>query len=238
LERTLDVHVIPNEQVALVFQWEHLRSFFKHFQIDCVFDVGGNIGQYATMLRTRVGYRGLIISYEPVPELADKLRIAAHSDPSWLVEELALDTNEGVSSFNVFSSNTFSSMHEVAALAREQFPTQATLERRISVKTATLATELPKYQKRLGFSRPFLKMDTQGHDVAVAAGAGSHLRDFLGLQSELAVKRLYEDSPDYVEALAFYRDQGFELSALVPNNLGHFPRLLEIDCIMFRAERD
>jgi hypothetical protein len=77
-------------------------------------------------------------------------------------------------------------------------------------------------------------MDTQGHDVSVAVGAGDRLSDFVGLQSELAIQRLYEDVPSYEEALEFYRGRGFELSALVPNNLGHFPRLLEIDCIMFR----
>jgi FkbM family methyltransferase len=236
VERTLHAHLIPAEQVALIFQWEHLRSFFKHFQVDCVFDVGGNVGQYATMLRTQVGYRGDIISYEPVPELAAKLRAAAAMDPSWLVEELALDTTEGSASFNVFASDSFSSLHELAALAQQQFRDKVALARRIPVRTATLATELAKYQARLGFTRPFLKMDTQGHDVRVAMGAGSQLRSFVGLQSELAIKRLYEDAPDYEEALEFYRSQGFELSALVPNNLGHFPRLLEIDCIMYRAD--
>jgi len=92
------------------------------------------------------------------------------------------------------------------------------------------------YQDKLGFKRPFLKMDTQGHDVTVARGAGDQLGQFVGLQSELAVKRLYEDSPSFEEALEFYRARGFELSALVPNNFGHFPRLLEIDCIMYRKD--
>jgi hypothetical protein len=31
-----------------------------------------------------------------------------------------------------------------------------------------------------------------------------------------------------------YTALGFVLSALVPNNGGHFPDLLEIDCIMYR----
>jgi FkbM family methyltransferase len=228
VERALHAHLIPAEQVADVFQWEHLRSFFKHFQVDCVFDVGGNAGQYATMLRTHVGYRG--------PELAARLRAVASFDPSWLVEELALDATEGCASFNVFASDSFSSLHDLAPLAQQQFHEKVALQRRIPVRTATLATELAKYQARLGFSRPFLKMDTQGHDIRVAMGAGTHLRAFVGLQSELAIKRLYQDTPDYEEALDFYRGQGFELSALVPNNLGHFPRLLEIDCIMYRAD--
>jgi len=235
LERTLNVQFVPVGEVALAFEWEHLRRFFRHFAVDCVFDVGANAGQYATMLRRRVGYRGQIISYEPVPEVAAKLRTAAASDHSWKVEELALDTTTGQAGLNMFANHEFSSLHPLSDLARLQFSEHVQLVRRVEVHTGTLADELARYQGKLGFKRPYLKMDTQGHDLSVAAGAGDRLRDFVGLQSELAIRRLYEGAPSYEEALQFYRDRGFELSALVPNNLGHFPRLLEIDCIMYRA---
>jgi hypothetical protein len=83
-----------------------------------------------------------------------------------------------------------------------------------------------------------LKMDTQGHDLAVAVGAGEELKAFIGLQSELAIVRLYARSPTYQETLDYYASYGFTLSAFVPNNLGHFPRLLEMDCIMFRESTE
>jgi FkbM family methyltransferase len=235
VERALRAHLVPDEQIALAFEWEHLRRFLAHFQVDCVFDVGGNAGQYATMLRAHAGYRGPIVSYEPIPELAAKMRSAAAQDPRWFIEELALDATEGFADLNVYVSHSFSSLHDLSALAEQQFGNKLALQRRIRVRTATLASEFGKHQARLGFRRPYLKMDTQGHDVEVAVGAGSHLRDFVGLQSELAIQKLYSGTPGYEEALAFYRAHGFELSALVPNNLGHFPRLLEIDCIMYRA---
>jgi FkbM family methyltransferase len=234
VEKALDVHVVPVGHGALAFEWEHLRRLFEHFAVDCVFDVGANVGQYATMLRARVGYQGPIVSYEPVPELAARLRSASAPDPAWFVEELALDAVEGRATLNVFASDRFSSLHSASAAATQQFREKVRLERRVEVRTATLAKEFVKYQTTLGFKRPFLKMDTQGHDVSVAVGAGDRLRDFVGLQSELAIQRLYEDAPSYAEALEFYRGRGFEPSAFVPNNLGHFPRLLEIDCIMFR----
>ena len=76
-------------------------------------------------------------------------------------------------------------------------------------------------------------MDTQGHDFQVAQGAGEILKEFIGLQSELSIKPIYEDTLDYQKVIAYYTSQGFELSAFVPNNEGHFPQLIEIDCIMY-----
>ena len=235
-ERVLDVRIVHHGEVAPVFERDHLRRFFDRFQVDCVFDVGANAGQYASMLRKDVGYQGYLISYEPIPEMAAKLRELAAGDPAWFIEELALDAAAGSASLNVFTGSQFSSLHEVSRDGSDLFRNQTQLSRRIDVRTATAAAELLRYRDQLGFERPFLKLDTQGHDLSVARGAGQELRQFIGIQSELAIRRLYADSPSYEEALEFYQGNGFELSALVPNNLGHFPRLLEIDCILYRRD--
>lgn len=42
----------------------HLIHIFKKNQINCVFDIGANKGQYARQLR-ELGYDGLIFSFEP-----------------------------------------------------------------------------------------------------------------------------------------------------------------------------
>jgi FkbM family methyltransferase len=236
VERVFGVQVIPYGHAAFVFEREHLRRFLAHFKVDCVFDVGANAGQYARMLRERTGYEGAIISYEPIPEFAALLRTAAKSDPAWFIEELALGDAQSTATFNVYASDQFSSLHAFSMAGAEQFPVDSQLRRRVEVRTVKLAGEIAKYRAKIGFSRPFLKMDTQGHDLAVAVGAGEELKTFVGLQSELAIVRLYADSPTYREALDYYASQGFTLSAFVPNNLGFFPRLLEMDCIMFREE--
>src|SRR6266496_6469145 len=98
-QKAFDVHLVYRGTVAPVFERDHLHRFFKHFKVDCVFDVGANAGQYANMLRTEVGYKGDIVSFEPIPELAQRLRAkAATGRWPWFVEELALDEREGQAS--------------------------------------------------------------------------------------------------------------------------------------------
>jgi hypothetical protein len=41
---------------------------------------------------------------------------------------------------------------------------------------------------------------------------------------------------DFRSAITLYEECGFHLSAFVPNNVGHFPQLIETDCIMVRDD--
>ena len=85
--------------------------------------------------------------------------------------------------------------------------------------------------------RPFLKMDTQGYDVEVFRGLGKRAREFVGLQSEVALMRLYEGMPRMAEALAVYEEAGFEVSGMYPvNREENSGRVLEFDCLMVRAD--
>lgn len=220
--------------------WERkqLEKVFAHFAVDCVFDVGANYGQYATMLRRKVGYRGLLVSFEPIPAAAAALRDAARGDPLWIVEELALGASDGEATFNVMRSSQFSSLSTARHDETERFRDENVLQTAIRVRTETLATAYARLVAKHRFVRPFLKLDTQGFDVRVVQSGGEALRRFVGLQSELAVKKLYADSVDFREAIGIYESLGLELSAFVPNNEGHFPQLMEMDCIMVRLGQD
>lgn len=235
-ERLSGAMIVHPAEIHQVPERQHLRRFFKHFEVDAVFDVGANEGQYAAQLREEVGFEGHIVSFEPVPELATRLSERSANDPRWHIEAMALDREAGPATFNVMASTVFSSLHQPAADQPAIFAGANAVARQIDVMRGTLADVLPAWQKKLGFHRPFLKMDTQGNDLAVFEGAGDWIRNFIGLQSELSYHPIYSGAPALAETLKIYEAQGFRLSAFVPNTAGHFPDLYEVDCIMYRTE--
>lgn len=236
LERLTGARIVSPTGIGALYEAEHIRRLIASFDIDCVFDVGANTGQYVQMLRERVKYSGPIISFEPVPYLAQHLRAAAASCKNWYIREVALDRTAGSARLMVTHDSQFSSLRNVSKLGRSMFPQHVDMSDEIDVTTSTLASEFRHWRDHIGFRRPYLKMDTQGNDLAIAEGAGDLLRDFVAIQAELAIQKLYDDIPDLAQAISFFRCQGFEPSAFSPNNEGTFPVLLETDCIFINRK--
>ena len=231
-----NLRVVDQRKLYLLWEQHHLQQVFSRFDVDCIFDVGANYGQHAEMLRQCTGFRGLIISFEPIPAAAAALRLKATRDPMWDIQEIALSSRDGEQSFNLMNDSEFSSLSTPKADESTLFSYKNAVQRSVIVKTEKLQTAYSRLQEKYGFERPFLKLDTQGFDAEIISHAREVMPRFIGLQSELAVTRLYESSIDFREALNLYESCGFKLSAFVPNNAGHFPRLIETDCIMIRSD--
>lgn len=84
--------------------------------------------------------------------------------------------------------------------------------------------------------RVFLKIDTQGYDLEVIRGGAGCMGPILAIQSEPSVQAIYEGVPDYQETIAELNALGFELSGLFPVTLDRNLRLIEMNCVMIRAE--
>lgn len=218
--------------------WEHIQltKLLAYLDVDCVFDIGASQGEYAEMLRKKAAYKGYIFSFEPNPHDARIARERAEGDDKWTVIELAISESDGDAQFNVMRASQFSSLSAPKNDDVELFRHVNSVAETITVKTERLETTLRRLRAEYGFERPFLKMDTQGFDVKIVQASAGIMREFVGMQSELAIAKLYETSVDFREAITEYERCGFSLSAFVPNNSGHFPCLLEIDCVMIRSD--
>jgi FkbM family methyltransferase len=84
-------------------------------------DVGANRGQYATELRQH-GYRGEIVSFEPLEEAFAQLAAAAAGDVDWTCHRIALGASDGEGRINVASNLASSSLLEMEAAHRAGAP--------------------------------------------------------------------------------------------------------------------
>jgi len=61
-------------------------------------------------------------------------------------------------------------------------------------------------------------------------GQKSPLDQIVALQSEIVIRPLYDDMPDYLESMSAFRKKGFELTGLFPVSRDQqSPILIEID---------
>jgi FkbM family methyltransferase len=211
-----------------------LGALLETYEVNCVLDVGANRGQYGRLLR-RAGYTGRIVSFEPIAAEFELLQDAAADDPAWLVHPVALGSSEGDLDMHV-TPGTLSSPLPATPFGAETFvrlrhTTEAVVQvRRLDGLLDEILADLPN-------PRPFLKMDTQGFDVEVFRGLGDRAREFVGLQSEVALLQLYEGMPRLPEALGVYEQAGFEVSGVYPvTRQEGTGRVLEFDCLMVRAD--
>lgn len=214
---------------------EHLKRLFELLGVDIVFDVGANAGQYAARLRREVGYRGTIVSVEPIPEMGALINRARREDADWHLEPVAISDRSGTLTFNVMNDLQCSSLVMPDNSETNLFESQTRIQRQISVQAESLDGLMGKWLDGGRYKRPFLKLDTQGYDMNIVRGC-ERILEFVGFQSELSVKRIYEKTPLLSEAILEYCARGFDVSALVPNNAVGFPQLIEIDCIMIRRD--
>lgn len=208
-------------------------ALLRMYKVNCVIDVGAHRGQYAERLRA-AGYRGRIVSFEPVPHAFERLRRAAADDPSWTVHALALGREDGETAMNVVGG-TLSSLLPATDFGAERYPRLQQVER-VMVQVRRLDGLLDALVTEIPAPRPYLKLDTQGYDLDVFAGLGDRTEDFVGMQSEVALMRIYEGSPRMCEALGAYEAAGFEVAGLYPiSRQRRTARVLEYDCVLVRA---
>ena len=208
-----------------------LRRFLHAFTIDCVFDVGANRGQYATMLRKDAGFRGTILSFEPNPDIFAELAKRAAQDGKWHVFNMALSDFDGNASFNIMAADQFSSLKKPSGEQDAVFADRNKVTRTVDMQCRRLESLMPQLRAAHGFARPFLKMDTQGHDLSVCEGAGAVLAQMQGVQTELGIRPIYEGGTGYRAMIDWLAERGFVPSAFFANNKGHFPLLVEMDGI-------
>jgi FkbM family methyltransferase len=225
--------MVDEKAVFEDLQRVQLPAVLAMYGVDLVIDVGAHEGEYAKRLRAG-GYEGEIASFEPVPRAFEELERKAKRDDRWTVHRLALGREDGTTTMNVVHG-TLSSLLPATKFGAGRYPRLQEPEP-VEVEVRRLDRVVDETLGGLDGRRPFLKLDTQGYDLDVFAGAGNAIDRFVGLQSELSLMEIYKGMPGMQESLAAYGGAGFEIVALYPvSRQTRTARVLEYDCVMVRA---
>lgn len=190
---------------------EHKKiiDLIKLKKIDLVLDVGANEGQYGSYLRS-IGYKGAIISFEPLDGVFEILQSRAKIDPLWTCYQYALGDKEETAVINVSENSQSSSLLEVKNFDYgEKNGMNAITQQKVEVKTIdNIFFEITK-----GYKQVYLKLDVQGFEKKVLEGAQNALKNITGVQFEMAFEELYKGEMLFNEMMEYMKARSFHICA-------------------------
>jgi len=221
-------------------QARDLARVLRTLGIDTVLDVGANRGGYREFLRDHVGYRGRIVSFEPVASVFEALTAASSADAQWAGVQMALGDTDGWLDINVSGRTTMSSFLQpdtarLAGLGYQHLVAVTDVVRTESVQVRRLDSVLGSVLEGRGDARIFLKCDTQGFDLKVLAGARASLPSIAAMQVELSFKPIYANGPAYSEVLECTAASGFDVAGIYPVRRDELLRIVNFDCLMINS---
>lgn len=206
-------------------------SLLKKYKIDLIFDIGANTGQYATELRS-CGYRGRIISFEPLPDAYDKLAGISEVDTLWETAQIALGNRTGERILHISKNSYSSSILEILPRHVESAPESEYIGE-ITVPVRTVDDIIDQYLRK--GENIFIKIDTQGFERQVYEGCTMSLNKITGFQMELSLVPLYEGETLMQEMINLLRDSGYRMILLGPGHQDYFTgEILQVEAIFIK----
>ena len=236
LAKRFGYEIIPTWRLERLRQSMFLERVFARYRVDLVVDVGANIGQTRDYLRNHVAYEGSILSFEPNPQCFRVLRQRAENDRSWSAFEYAMGREDGFSYLNVMSDDKLSSFRRPLVDEVPMFEGKNVIAETTKVTTKRLDSVWQEHEL-YKYSAPFLKLDTQGFDLEVLAGAGSRRDDLVGVQTEASVIPLYESMPPLDETVSRLKSWGFTLSDASVVSRDDTMRAIEFDLVFLNDHK-
>lgn len=198
--------------------------------IDLVLDVGAATGGYGAQLRS-FGYRGPIVSFEPLGSAYARLNERIADDPAWTAHRVALGSAPGTATINVASNSDSSSLLPMLPAHRDAAPGVGYQDQ----EEITLARLDDLASDDVGrATRPFLKIDTQGFEREVLAGGPETVAACAGLQLELSLVPLYDGGMTIDEAVAWAYEQGFRMVGVEQGFAAPTGEILQLDGVFLR----
>ena len=229
--------------------WLHLRSWYllRNLIVHQVFaavehsvvlegnfatiiDVGANRGQFSLAARNFVP-DATIVAFEPLPAAAETYRSVFAADPQVSLYEVALAANVASETMHVSMNDDSSSLRSPSDIQQNLFPGSQEVGS-FAVTTARLS----RYLSELRVNSPaLLKIDVQGSELEVLAGAGQQLALFDVIYCECSFEELYRGQALASSVIQYLDDFGFLLAGVYNPCYDSRGRCVQADLLFRRS---
>ena len=182
----------------------------KNYNINKIFDIGANKGQYAQKMR-KLGFKGKIISFEPLTAAFDILSINSKKDRNWSIHKFALGDTIKESFINVAGNMDSSSILEMLPSHIKIAPNSKYIGRE-KITITTFDNIFENYY--LTGDNILIKIDTQGFEKNIIDGAKKSLAKIALLQLELSLAPLYKGEILFFDMIDYLKEKGITLFSI------------------------
>jgi FkbM family methyltransferase len=179
-------------------------AYISSLKINTVIDVGAHTGEFAKMI-TGILPDAAVISFEPLKEEFLQLESQLRDIPRARAFNLALGDQSGIVDMHRSAYSQSSSLRSMTKLHKEAFPESAgEVMERVEVR------RLDEIAAKLSLEPEILiKIDVQGYEDKVLAGADRVLSISKAAIIEVSFRELYEGQPLFDSIHATLKQKGF-----------------------------
>lgn len=184
------------------------RACLAQSRVGALVDVGANDGTWSQDARVR-GFQGPVVSVEPQSQEVSKIKALIGSDPRWWVFAGGAGREESTLTLHVSKDSVSSSLLGNTADAVKHMSPGVASEVSETVRVAPLDTIIAETCG--SFENGWLKIDAQGFEGEVLAGATETLRRCAAVEIELLGFPMYEGQAPMGYLTAELSAAGFHL---------------------------
>jgi FkbM family methyltransferase len=206
-------------------------QLLNYYKINKILDVGANKGQFAEVMRD-LGYKGKIISFEPLSSAFQMLKTSSNKDKLWEVHNFGIGSKNEKVTINISKNSFSSSILDILDTHVKSYPDSVYIDQE-EVEIKTLDSIFGDYFEEN--DRILLKIDTQGYEKQVLLGAEESLKSIKGIQLEMSLIPLYKGESLFMDLIKHIQDRDFSLQSIETGSSNHESgKMMQMEGIFYR----
>lgn len=182
-------------------------GLIERFGIDTVVSVGASNGSDDLELR-RQGFKGRIVSFEPLKKAFGLLKANKGTDPDWIILNHAIGSEEGRAEINIANNSHSSSLLDMLPAHSETSPhaNYVGKEEIVIKRLDDVIDDIARKDASI-----MLKIDTQGFEMNVLQGAAESLSRIDVIEMEMSLLPLYQGETLIAGMISYLDQRGYQI---------------------------